>query len=63
MLALFLLLQIDLNALNDDISVCGDLNHGQPEYENCNVNPQAGSSLETFKRTRSLHVIIVDPLS
>lgn len=73
MLALFLLLQIDLNALNHDIPVCGDLNHGQPEYENCNVNPQAGSSLETFKRvlgkehpdtlTRSLHVIIVDPLS
>jgi hypothetical protein len=73
MLTLFLLLQIDLNALNHDISVRGDLNHGQSDHENCNVKPQAGSSLETFKRvlgkehpdtlTRSLHVVIVDSLS
>jgi hypothetical protein len=73
MLALFLILQIDLNALNHDISVCGDLNHGQPDHENCNVKHHAGNTLETFKGvlgkehpdtlTRSLHVIIVDSLS
>jgi hypothetical protein len=73
MLALFLLLQINLNVLNHDISICSDLNHGQLNHENFSVKPRAGSSLEAFKRvlgeehldtlTRSLHVIIVDPLS